>query len=79
MFSFKLGKVSNYTPVLLSVNIYARLTVQLYISVSENCKEPTSENVQSVSDDRAKSVIEEFVGLKTVVTSLNREESPILK
>lgn len=32
MFFFKLRKVSNYIPFLLSINIYARLTVQFYIS-----------------------------------------------
>lgn len=79
MFSFKLRKVSNYMPVLLSINIYARLTVQFYISVSKNCQGPTAENVQSLSEYRAKCVVEEFVGRKTVVISLNREESPILK
>lgn len=76
MFSFKLRKVSNYTPVLLSINIYARLTVQFCISVSKNRKGPTAENVQSLSECRAKWVVEEFVGLKTVMSSLNREESP---
>lgn len=33
MFFFKLREVSNFMPVLLSINIYAGLTVQFYISV----------------------------------------------
>lgn len=65
MLSLKLIKVSNYMPVLLSINIYARLTVQFYISISKNCKGPTAENVQSLSEYRAKCVVEEIVGLKT--------------
>lgn len=78
MFSFKLRKVSNYMPVLLSINIYARLTVQFCISGHKNCKRPTAENLQNLSEYRARWVVEEIVGFKTVVSSLSGEESPIL-
>lgn len=59
-------------PVLESINIYARLTVQFYIFVSKNCKGPAAENVQSHSEYGVKWVTEEFVGLKTVLSFLKQ-------
>lgn len=49
-------------PVLLSTNIYTRLTVRFYISVSKDYKESTAANVsQNTKQYRAKWVVEEHL------------------